>query len=55
MYLVTGIWRSSLHIDPMRLFTDLDTAIKYANDLGRDNTRIYLLSATEPPKLIKQR
>lgn len=53
MYLVTTNWSGALHIDPMRLFPDLELARKYGADLHGGTVRIYLLSATSPPKLIK--
>jgi hypothetical protein len=54
MYFVTTIWRSALHIDPMRLFPEEEQAQNYARDLKNyGEVRIYLLSSDAPPKRIK--
>jgi hypothetical protein len=53
MYMVTTNWRGALHIDVMRLFPTLAEAVAYSTGLTGGTRKIYLLSATEPPKLIK--
>ena len=55
MFMVTTNWRGSLHIDPMRLFPTLEEAAKYGSDLHGGTLRIYQLSATAEPILIKSK
>jgi hypothetical protein len=55
MYLVTSIWRGALHIGPMRIFSDEDSAWKYVDDEHMYGPRVYLVSSDAAPKLLKRK
>lgn len=55
MYLVTVVWRGSLHITPMRVFSTYEEGLTYATSLSENprNLRIYKLSSDAEPILLK--
>ena len=53
MFLVTTNWRGALHIDVMRLFKTLQEAQTYGKTLTGGTLKIYEVSNSDPPKLIK--
>ncbi len=68
MYLASSYWRGALNIGDMRMFNTEEEAWNYVLSLPRvrilyreesrvlpSYARIYLLSATEPPKRISRR
>ena len=53
-YLVTTIYRGSLHVSPMRLFDNEVDAWKYAEEFSGESVRVYFISSDNPPKLLKR-
>lgn len=54
MYLATTSWNSALHIDVMRIFKTEQEAWDYVSTLEGGTPKVYLLSSTNPPKLLKR-
>jgi hypothetical protein len=56
MYFVSVRWRNNLHVSPMRLFSSLDDAKAYAEELRKENLGdlvIYQLFSDKKPVKIK--
>lgn len=53
MFFVTSVWRGSMHVHTMRIFSTEEAAWQYADTLN-SATKVYELSDVNYPRLCKR-